>query len=77
LAEWRVGAGTTEFLVKLAVGVFALHLGLALLSSTFQLTWYQTLTTTEASVIQGFINWFFDMLNQVWHGIISILFGQA
>jgi hypothetical protein len=75
MAEWRVGAGTTEFLVKLAVGVFALHLGLALLSSTFQLTWYQTLTTTEVSVLQGFVNSFFDILNQAWHRIIGILFG--
>jgi hypothetical protein len=72
---FRVGVGTTEFIVKLAAVVFALHLGLALLSNALRVTWYQTLTTTETSMIQGFVAWGFSILRDAWQRFLQVFFG--
>ena len=70
-----VGDGAIELLIKIAAVTIGLHVLVALASNVLQVSWYQTLTTTETAVAQGFVTWFFNTLGDAWHRFVGIFFG--
>jgi hypothetical protein len=73
----HVRGSTIELLVKFAFGMFFLHLGAAIVSSYFQLALYQQLTATEAMLFQNFLNWLFQVLDQIWRSLVHIIYGMG
>ncbi len=75
MATVYIGKGVTELLGYFVVGMFLVHLFAAIASNFLGLPIYTQLTTAESMIVQNFLNWFFDVLRQIWHNFVSIFFG--
>lgn len=75
MATVYVGKGVTELVAYFVIGMFLIHLAAAMLSTYLGLSIYTQLTTAESMVMQNFLNWFFDVLRQIWRSLVAIFFG--